>query len=428
MTAEVGVLNSIGVALAADSAVSIGREAEKIYTSADKIFQLSCSAPIGAMIFGNAGLAGLPWETIIKVYRAQLGEKRFGTITEYGEDFLGFLGRDHGMFLREAQDRHTGLLVAGLLLELAEVVTQSRLTLERKQGTPLQDDVGAQLLDDWAQRYLDEVQGHEFLVGFSATDFQPIETRYGQAINEIIKEVFDGLPIEPATHAKLRALAVQALARDVPGNLRSGLVIAGFGEQEYLPGLVHYRIEGSALDRLRYVQRDVSRVDSDTSALVVPFAQQEMVHSFMEGIDRQLLEFIEASTRTLFSGAVEEIVKLATQADQKVGKALQKKIGPNVPGLVDTLLKGWEKKRREFWEPVLSITASLPKDELAAMAEALVNLTKFRRRVTTARETVGGPIDVALITKGDGFVWVKRKHYFDPDLNPRVIARYQQGG
>lgn len=62
------------------------------------------------------------------------------------------------------------------------------------------------------------------------------------------------------------------------------------------------------------------------------------------------------------------------------------------------------------------------------MAEALVNLTKFRRRVTTARETVGGPIDVAVITKGDGFVWVKRKHYFEPEYNPRVIARYQRGG
>ncbi len=46
----------------------------------------------------------------------------------------------------------------------------------------------------------------------------------------------------------------------------------------------------------------------------------------------------------------------------------------------------------------------------------------------TDRETVGGPIDVAVITKGDGFVWVKRKHYFSPEYNPRVIARYQQGG
>ena len=58
------------------------------------------------------------------------------------------------------------------------------------------------------------------------------------------------------------------------------------------------------------------------------------------------------------------------------------------------------------------------------MAEAFVNLTKFRRRITPERETVGGPIDVAVITKGDGFIWVKRKHYFDSELNPRVMARF----
>lgn len=49
------------------------------------------------------------------------------------------------------------------------------------------------------------------------------------------------------------------------------------------------------------------------------------------------------------------------------------------------------------------------------MAESLVNLTKFRLRVSPERETVSGPIDVALISKGDGFVWLKRKHYFQAE-------------
>jgi len=61
------------------------------------------------------------------------------------------------------------------------------------------------------------------------------------------------------------------------------------------------------------------------------------------------------------------------------------------------------------------------------MAESLVNLTKFKRRVSKEQETVGGPIDVAVITKGDGFVWIKRKHYFQPELNPRVLARLTKG-
>ena len=40
------------------------------------------------------------------------------------------------------------------------------------------------------------------------------------------------------------------------------------------------------------------------------------------------------------------------------------------------------------------------------------------------QETVGEPIDVAVISKGDGFVWVNRKQYFNPEFNPRFIARY----
>ncbi len=39
-------------------------------------------------------------------------------------------------------------------------------------------------------------------------------------------------------------------------------------------------------------------------------------------------------------------------------------------------------------------------------------------------ETVGGPIDVAVISKGDGFIWIKRKHYFSPELNPQFFANY----
>jgi hypothetical protein len=61
------------------------------------------------------------------------------------------------------------------------------------------------------------------------------------------------------------------------------------------------------------------------------------------------------------------------------------------------------------------------------MAEALVNLTAFKRRMTDELETVGGPVDVAVISKGDGLVWVKRKHYFKPELNQHFFANYYRG-
>ena len=57
------------------------------------------------------------------------------------------------------------------------------------------------------------------------------------------------------------------------------------------------------------------------------------------------------------------------------------------------------------------------------MAEALVELTSLRRKVDSTLQSVGGPTDVALISKGDGFIWIKRKHYFDMNLNHDFINR-----
>ena len=41
-----------------------------------------------------------------------------------------------------------------------------------------------------------------------------------------------------------------------------------------------------------------------------------------------------------------------------------------------------------------------------------------------------GPIDVAMITKSDGFIWMKRKHYFDQSYNPQYFYShyFMQGG
>jgi hypothetical protein len=64
-----------------------------------------------------------------------------------------------------------------------------------------------------------------------------------------------------------------------------------------------------------------------------------------------------------------------------------------------------------------------PKKELAFFAEAMINLTSIKRRVSAEEETVAGPIDVAVISRNEGLVWVKRKHYFDAALNPRYLHR-----
>jgi hypothetical protein len=90
MTCEVVVMNRRGIALAADSAVTVG-EGDKIYHTAEKLFPLAQSAPVGIMTYGSADLIGVPWEIIIKMYSQSLAGRRFDTLDQYAHDFFRFI-------------------------------------------------------------------------------------------------------------------------------------------------------------------------------------------------------------------------------------------------------------------------------------------------------------------------------------------------
>jgi len=62
-----------------------------------------------------------------------------------------------------------------------------------------------------------------------------------------------------------------------------------------------------------------------------------------------------------------------------------------------------------YGDGLLGNVGHLPAEETAQLAELLIKLTAFRQHVADEEEDVGEPIDVAVISKADGFVWHKRK-------------------
>ena len=74
MTSEVVVMNRMAVALAADSAVTVEvGDTSKVRDSALKLFTLSKYRPVGVMVYNNSSILGVPLETIIKLFRSELG-------------------------------------------------------------------------------------------------------------------------------------------------------------------------------------------------------------------------------------------------------------------------------------------------------------------------------------------------------------------
>lgn len=62
----------------------------------------------------------------------------------------------------------------------------------------------------------------------------------------------------------------------------------------------------------------------------------------------------------------------------------------------------------------------------AAPIQDAINLARFLVETTVGfvqyavmrTKTVGGPIEISVITKHEGFKWVQRKHFFSSEFNP----------
>lgn len=63
------------------------------------------------------------------------------------------------------------------------------------------------------------------------------------------------------------------------------------------------------------------------------------------------------------------------------------------------------------------VTPPMPIQDAIDLAVFLVDTTIQFSKFAPGAPTVGGPIEVAAITKHEGFKWVRRKHYFDVTYN-----------
>ncbi|MBI4702105.1 MAG: hypothetical protein HY744_13300 [Deltaproteobacteria bacterium] len=419
-------MNALGVALATDSALTIGGHAgTKIYNSADKLFLLSETAPVAAMLCGGTAIQDAPWEMLIKEYRQQ-NVRALRTVRDFARDFLAFVERRSALFPPEVQEaavlRHVGLAVGAL-----------RASVERKLRQYM--DEHGQLSESEARRLLARLLGSEIEqlrrdnrrgkllarpLGTAA-----LRRRYRPAVLRALREALANTPLGRAGYEQLADLVFDRLRRAVFMPDATGLVMAGFGVAEHFPSMVELVVGDVVAGKLRWAERGRDAISHSKAAIIRPFAQSEMVYSFMEGIDPRLEELtkqvVAGLVAELANKAVTQLPGLSKQRMSTMVRRMRQYVQGALPPLWDVLERF---RHEEFSAPVTSMVAFLPKSELGAMAEALVNLTSFRRRVAAEEETVGGPIDVAVITKGDGFVWVRRKHYFEPDLNPRQIARH----
>jgi hypothetical protein len=427
MTAVLGILNKQAVAIAADSAVTIGDPINhKIFNRANKIFTLSKFHPVGVMIYNSANFMGTPWETIIKIYRKQLGDKSFSTVKLYQEDFISYL-KSRNFFTVENDQKgflygfaHT---LVGTIIK--EVALANRLLIE----TPTDENKNQFLtiLEEKTDLYNEQFNNQAiFCDDFIDFKFADFEDYANQLFDELIIQNFtaNGYIVNDSLRLKLKQLIFVYLKTKENFTSFSGLIFTGFGEDEIYPSLVPLNISLALQSRLRcYVEESSEAyITNENSGAIRPFAQTDVINTILTGIDPTLDNIYLQNFETYFNKYNKFILDNIGDSNPVLSAQIK---GLDVKQLVSEYeSKNLETKQTNYIFPLMDAVSSLSKEDLAEMAESLIYLTYLKRRMTNAEESVGGPVDVAIISKGDGFIWIKRKHYFKPELNQFFFANY----
>lgn len=367
-------MNQEAVALAADSAVS----GPKIFTSANKIFALSKYHPVGVMVNDSAQFLDVPWETIIKAYRAELGQRSFATLREQAAHFLGFFDQPNPLFPPAAQERCNKAMFEHFFrvtLERIDLHLEERMAdgeeLRPNDLTETASTVVRDIYDIWTSA--------DDLISIPSDHNEALSITYGQIIEHCIDLCFEDFPLSDDTRRHLSEIAISLVTKNLVNAhspFHSGVVIAGFGRTEHFPSLYEFDLETIALNKLKYFQADTSRVGDDHGQAVIrSFAQDEQVTTFMEGIDstvkQAVIQFLAHRLPSLIETTSKHFVGDQAMPDTLIANLTEATMQEFVAGL--------ERMCDEMYvQPIIRVVAMMPKDELAAMAESLVKPDVFQ--------------------------------------------------
>ncbi|WP_441252532.1 hypothetical protein AB8A28_19730 [Tardiphaga sp. 71_E8_N1_1] len=419
MTSEICVMNRHALVLAADSAATVsswenGRKEERYFKGSNKIFQISSTEPVGAMIYDSADLQRVPWEIIVKTFRKNLGASQFSTVGEYALNFFRFIESNRSLFPEH--------YLRDLLIENLDqiMIRFLRMIEDDERVKSLAPDAEAMI--EARRTMLNEFSAatelYELKAPFTDADIQAVRELHGERLKEEAKLDLKYFSANsPLDVEQLVELAIQAIFRRPSYFLsETGIVIAGYGTDEFFPSYKEFSCIGFIGERLCFEEKSELRISPRDSGFFKAFATTAMADTFTMGFGPD----VYATVRTHLRSTLHDFAgKLKGEGDAEP-EGMEQYVND---AITDHTKKWTDDVYEKHALPLRRVIGSLPLDEMASLAETLVMLESLKEKVTRPSESVSGPIDVAIITRHEGFVWAKRKLYFDPKLNSRFFLR-----
>lgn len=429
MTAVVGILNKRGAAIAADSAVTRTRyNNRKITKNGNKMIRLSNCVPISVMLTGNGDYLRTQWDIIIRHYRQHRGDIPHQTVEACVHDFFRYIADNHLFCEEEVTKRWIKYNLEQLFdhadsdvdfkvkerdddnrLKSPKTYLKSFLTQLRRYRTNWLKTGLCEQFKDYTPEQFHVFIGDIITVYLSEKEYQEDGFNFNNFPKDFLASLQDDLE---------STLMVRLTTRRYHDDGSAELVFTGFGTDQEYPSLVSTVVFEGFDNRVSYhiLPEDIICISDENPVAICPFAQKDVIKSLLRGLHVDYSRIVAKAMRDIYTPFGNDIFDINEDDKEfenfnfmEFQMMLQEVKTDDLDKKFYNANVRYLNKKQHKWEKNLEDYDLLA---MAALAQSLIELTGFHRILTFSQEGVGGPVDLAVITKNEGFTWLSRKSWY----------------
>ena len=426
MTTQVVLMNGLGVALASDSAVSAGG---KVLNTSEKVFDLPAPHKTAVLTSGMARFMGVPWEVLLSAWSETL-DRPLNSMDEYLESLYKFLrtvtpntgtlspeevtyldstfwGEDnvYDIVWKAVHEVLSPFFEENLNPE--DMVLYRENVLEEDFRARLATMIPSELIERIEKRILDaaasrrstfeacpdvnESQAHIWLEKYWNDNVA--ERNFG--------DKFLGFPEIPGLYKLCLELhAAFIVNADYQGE--SSINMVGYGQSDMFPSwsgsYLHGSVRGTILKRFDQQRRPSGY------AVDLFFGQADAINAITGRGDSLLTNAAVESTQSQLMAIMEKLEQSEDEQILQTKDYIAESMKPDQ--IRESMMSAGRDRRRTPFQQAINMS---PIRDLADFASSLVSVQAAYASFTQDNPTVGGFVDVAIITHRRGFEWIRHK-------------------
>jgi hypothetical protein len=402
MTAQTVIMNKLCACVSSDSSVTLSGSdgTRRTFPTAEKITPLPPPHSILILHSGATDVLNVPYSVLLGEWIRTLPDAPLDKVSDYRVHLESWIIEQKGLFTPEAQSQYlTWILREKFLAVRTRILDQCHQ--QKIEPAEWGNPPAAAIVEEAITSSLDALSRQPRLQGWEDVDCAAIIHAHQAQLDEAREWVFDDTPRSKGGDAKLTDLAAAVLGAFEPHDRDAVLTFVGYSVQELFPASEKANIQGILEGRLRTAPPESTIITTDMDSGILPLGQTEAVNTFLRAYNSTFLVTAHARLDQFLTDA-----KKLVSADSALEGQLEQ-LGDEAGKALDADFNDLSWK--EFIQPMLNTVAALPPAEVARMAESLVGLQVLRQLTQADAETVGGPIDVAIVTRHEGVRWIRHK-------------------